>query len=480
VVYIKRKEVAPNKIRLSVKEYNDVVTLEVYSETVYFPDYLSLFKGKHKETFRFDLSKRSILFKKFSSSGCQSEEFEIGNPFQLDLFEQSILGFFKPNSLANSNQGKELNHILKVLRETVHKKLEKRLGHKISSMYVSPGQYHGTFLLPILNIAYRVICPDAPNLPERYRENENSIKSFWMYKGFNEDVSYMEKVIALRRKKSFIPAMISVNNLPDTPFIRRALRNDPFDINLLKMAFRLCKNYDYAVRMFEGLKIISSEPYHTITKEAISFLRFIKVLYKDTGEDSITRMVEEYRGLQLFDCANLYRQLNKENRRALKTESVKLRDLHDWMSIMHKKQTHKNLNFDVPEHIVKRLSMQTGRLSFFLPEESMQLLIAGHELHNCVASYGAAMKNNQKWIVLVADDKGKLAACLEIKEKELVQAKLDRNKPVSSNVELNKAIVAWAKEAKIKINTSDIKVPGKKKTVKTECVPCHAAYIMQA
>ncbi len=99
----------------------------------------------------------------------------------------------------------------------------------------------------------------------------------------------------------------------------------------------------------------------------------------------------------------------------------------------------------------------------------MQLLEAGHELHNCVASYGPAMKDNKKWIVLVADDKGRLVACLEIRGKELVQAKLDRNKPVSTDPKLNAEVVNWAKKAGLKINTSDV-VPENKKTVSQRAV----------
>jgi hypothetical protein len=128
------------------------------------------------------------------------------------------------------------------------------------------------------------------------------------------------------------------------------------------------------------------------------------------------------------------------------------------MALVHRRQTHLNLKFSVPEHIVKRLSMQTERLRFFLPKESLELLEAGTELHNCVASYGEAMKNNRKWVVLVADDRGKLAACLEVQGKKLVQAKIDMNKPVASDAKLNAEVIAWAKETNIEISTKDLKL----------------------
>ena len=68
------------------------------------------------------------------------------------------------------------------------------------------------------------------------------------------------------------------------------------------------------------------------------------------------------------------------------------------------------------------------------------------------------MKDNSKWIVLVADDKGKLAACLEVRGKKLMQAKIDKNQPVANDVKLNAEVVAWAKEAKLEIKTADLKV----------------------
>jgi hypothetical protein len=455
VVYIGRGEAAPNKIRLSVKEYKEVVTFEVFSYTVVFRDYLRLYGGSRKEIFRFDIAKQTVTF----NDG--SETIELGNPFKLDVFEKSILRFFKSNSLANSNQRSELYQILKVLRETVHNKLEKRLKHRVSSMFVSQGQYNGTFLLPIFNMAYRVSCPDAPNLPNVYRFEEGSIRDFWRDKML-DNFDYIDSVMSqTRRKKGFFTALAAVHSLPDKRVVRRLLIENPFGVKMLAESFALCKNYDNSINLYQALVLLNSQSFAVGWLGGLfSFLRRMKPLY---GEAGVIRLVTEARELQTVDCIRLYQQLSPENKKALKTEGVRLRDLHDWMSLNHKRQTHVNKKFDVPEHIVRRLSMQSNRLKFFLPQESMELLEAGHTLHNCVASYGMHMVDNKLWIVLVADDKGGLAACLEIKQNELIQAKLDRNMPVSSNAEINNAILAWSTEAGIKINTSDIKKPIKKK-----------------
>jgi len=464
VAYVKRDEVTPNKMRLAVKEYKDIVALEVSSETVIFKDYLQLDSRKYKEVFRFDTVKQTVSLTTYNKGTV-----ELGNPFKLEMFE-SILSFLRPNSLANLEQKLDLNNILKVLRETVHRKLEKHLGHKVSSMFVSPGQYHGTFLLPIFNMAYRAACPDAPNLPIKYRESPEIIRDFWKSKMLNSEpfnIALMDHVIAfMRRGKDFVTAIIKTTALPDKTFVRRTLSKDLFSANVLAKSFDLCKNYDLAIRLYEGLiKIGNDGRLRWMVKDEL--FQFLNEIISSYGEAGIVRLVEEAEGLQTYDCMRLYQQLNAANKKALEVEGVRLRNLHDWMSLRHKMQTHVNMKFDVPDHIIKRLSMQTDRLKFFMPKESMELLEAGHELHNCVASYGKAMKDNTKWIVLVADDKGKLAVCLEIKGNELIQAKINKNNPVSSDIKLNSAVLAWAKEANIKIKTSDIRVPVSEKLEKT-------------
>lgn len=449
VICVKRQVPAPNKVRLSVKAYRNTVILDVACSTVLFTENLRIYESKYKESFHFDITGQTVTF-------INKESVEIGNPFKLEVLKKSILGFFIPSSLANSKQKAELIELLKVLRESIHTRLEKRLGHKIPSMYVSPGQIYGTFLLPIFNIAYRIMFPDAPNLPVIYRENPQIISRYWEAKMIS-DPGFMADVIALtRRKEDFITAMAAVNSLPDRPTVRRILGEDPFEVGFLAESFALCQNYDYGIRLYAGFKKLN------VDKLAVAWngdlLQFLRAMLSLYGEAGIVRLVEDAKELELLDSIHLYTQLNQENREAIQAERVKIKDLHDWMARRHRLQNHVNLKFSVPEHIVKRLSMQTDRMKFFLPAESIDLLEAGAELHNCVASYGTAMKDNKKWIVLVADDKGKLAACLEVQGKELVQAKIDKNKPVANHTELNEGILNWAREAKLEIKTEDVRV----------------------
>ncbi|MFA5385089.1 MAG: PcfJ domain-containing protein [Eubacteriales bacterium] len=456
VVCIQHPAWSPNKVRLSVKTYKTSVVLEVTCTTLQFTDFQVVTRGKSKEVFRFDIAKQAVTFSR-SDNGCETEPMEIGNPFKLEILDKSILEFFMPGSMAVTNQRAELVKLLRTLREAVRGKLEKHLGHKVSSMHASPGQRHGLFLLPILNMAYRVMFPDAPNLPAIYREIPATIQRFWEMKMISEH-GYMDDIIKLiKYKGDFVKAMVDAGSLPDRPAVRKILSEDPFEFSRLTEAFALCRNYDYAVRLYSGLKAFKIESsYMGMIRDLVQFLRGMLPLY---GEAGAVCLVEEADKRYLQDCVRLYHGLTDENRQALQAERVKLSDLHDWMARTHRKQNHVNLKFNVPDHIVRRLSMQTDRLKFFMPAESMELLEAGAELHNCVASYGGAMKDNNKWIVLVADERGKLAACLEVRGKELLQAKVDRNRLVASDPVLNREVLAWAKEAGLVIKTKDVEPP---------------------
>lgn len=455
VAYIKHGEKVPYKTRLTLKTYKDLVLLEIYCDTVKFDDLFSVRGGKYKEVFRFDISKQIVTFSRFENGKCEFESLEIGNPFELDIFSKSILGFFQPNSLGNSDQKGELNGILKELRETVHGMLEKRLKYKIPSMYVSPGQRYGTFLLPIFNIAFRIAFPDAPNLPIEYREAPGTLKNFWAMQMI-ESHEYMADVMKLtRRKTDCTTALVTVKGLPNKAAVRQAVGQNIFEVDRVKAAFDLCKNYDYAIRLHAGLKALSTKSHIHSYQDLCAFLASMLPTY---GERGIVQIVETVDGEDLWDCVQLYRQLSPENQEAISLEHVKVKALHDWMAKKHRRQSHKNQKFNVPDHIVKRLSMQTNRLKFFLPKESIELLEAGAELHNCVATYGTAMKDNSKWIVLVADDSGRLAACLEIQGKKLVQAKTDKNRLVANDSKLNADVLVWAKEANLEIKTTDVKL----------------------
>ena len=56
----------------------------------------------------------------------------------------------------------------------------------------------------------------------------------------------------------------------------------------------------------------------------------------------------------------------------------------------------------------------------------------------------------------MTDDKGMLAACLEVRDNALVQAKLKYNDPVHENQAINDEILKWCRAAGLEIITKDV------------------------
>ena len=74
----------------------------------------------------------------------------------------------------------------------------------------------------------------------------------------------------------------------------------------------------------------------------------------------------------------------------------------------------------------------------------------------CVGSYMSSQYNNKLEIAVVEDSENNYVACLEIRDKELVQAKLKYNSPLYNNETINNIVLSWCKLNHLKINSRDI------------------------
>ena len=74
----------------------------------------------------------------------------------------------------------------------------------------------------------------------------------------------------------------------------------------------------------------------------------------------------------------------------------------------------------------------------------------------CVGSYMAYQHNNQLEIAVVEDSEKNYIACLEISNREIVQAKLKYNSPIYNNKTINNIVLSWCKLNHLKINSRDI------------------------
>lgn len=86
-----------------------------------------------------------------------------------------------------------------------------------------------------------------------------------------------------------------------------------------------------------------------------------------------------------------------------------------------------------------------------------EMKAVGDYMNICVGSYMESQSNNKLEIAVVEDSENNYVACLEIRNKELVQAKLKYDSPLYNNETINNIVLSWCKLNCLKINSRDVK-----------------------
>ena len=81
----------------------------------------------------------------------------------------------------------------------------------------------------------------------------------------------------------------------------------------------------------------------------------------------------------------------------------------------------------------------------------------GDYMSICVGSYMEYQSNNRLEIAVVEDSESNYVACLEILNRELVQAKLKYNSPLYNNETINNIVLSWCKLNHLKVKSKDVK-----------------------
>ena len=132
--------------------------------------------------------------------------------------------------------------------------------------------------------------------------------------------------------------------------------------------------------------------------------------------------------------------------------------LHDFLATEIRNSSYRRQFFDIPKDIINRMEMQLNFYSTKVINFHKQLVYASETLNNCAVSYNNRISKNLQ-LVTIADDNGKLLALLEIKDWNLVQAKLCNNKPVAHNAEILKTVLDFSEKCGLTIKTQDVFLP---------------------
>ena len=442
-VWARHDKIVPAIMCLHLYEYKDFVKLVVSGKGLSLAprgwrEYWR--EVSYKEEFRFDTQRRRTTWRQ--EIGKTRRERELCDPGTLvELGQESMLRYLYTHPSIASDKP-EVLELLRTLRETVREKLEKRVGHKVSSFFCPAGTSAGWLLLPIGNVAYRMVFKDAPNLPVSMRKlNTGSVPGVPWLNRFPADFD----VNIVRRAKDTVTGLISAAGLPDTRSVRRALTEETFCLRRLVFLHQLFERSDLAMQAFPLFGDHDNGEQRGYPLD--DTLMRLKDFYTDA---EILRFLRRSSEHSVRDSLQMLDLLGEASYTELRQHPPKIRDLHDTLVALRNKERHPDYAFDnKTAPIRRRLAMQQDRIQFFLPECSRVLYDAGKTLHNCVGSYAQKVRKGETHIVLMSDDRGKLVACIEVTGSAINQAKLDCNRSVSQNPEVNAEIIAWADQVGI-------------------------------
>nr|DAS58748.1 MAG TPA: PcfJ like protein [Caudoviricetes sp.] len=438
--WVAHGETVPTDMHLQVKIYKDSVQLVVWGHSVApIPWEADRYwqNRKYREVFRFDVKARKTTWVSTIDSGVQ--ERELGDPgILLALAKTSMLRYlYKRACIAEYKP--DVTALMRTLRDTVHRKFEARVRHKVSSFFCSAGTYAGWLLLPIGNIAYRMVFKDASNLPRIWRYIGSSVTGGLdgfdaILKGFDIDV--------VRKAKSTVDGIIAASGLPNTRSVRRALTQDPFYLRQLIYLHKLFTRSDIAMQAFplfahptSGSRVLLGSDKLLLLKGMYSDLDILRFLQFDRD------------GFLVHDTVRMLDDASDAAQAELRRHPPSIRSLHDVLVQIRRREEYPDYIFDNDiAPVRRRLAMQLDRVHFYLPERSFALRDAGDVLHNCVGTYAKQVRDGETHIVLMADERGKLVACIEVKDGTIRQAKLDRNQSVAKDAAINAEVITWAQK----------------------------------
>lgn len=384
----------------------------------------------------------------------------ITNPFDMGLYEDSYLAFFNRGNLTKDFR-KELSQVLTTTRRAIAKKFQQLHGFPLKNMYVSRSEGEGYLYYPILNMAFRLSCPDMKNLPASF--------AVIPYKGARHlranviglDEEGLQCLDAFFHRDAYktrnpMTDLLQSFSLEDTPFNRRVLAQDMFSVGRLKQIQNLTRNPDFQHLLYQRVR--GENAYHDL--QCLLQLGFseqkmanlVRACFNERGQSpqnagwSFPRILHYAKTMWKYGSPI---RLAKAPSNPAKLEALMSREVF--------RVEHPNDVLPVPDDIRKRLTSQVGDSRFYLPQTTWQLKSAADAFHNCVFSYCQSLMNQECRIVLMADINGALAACLEVRGGELVQAKLRFNKPVSDDPVVNDAVLAWCERTGLPVHTNDVR-----------------------
>ncbi len=457
-------EPLPYSLRIVLGEFKTHLKLSITGRCIIFmPNGVDIIHDVIKEDVIFDIKGRKVIFKSNNAAEFQ----ELGNPFLATAFiKHSLLRFVVPESSMYQKQKQQVSAMIKTLRVRIEKKMKEIHGINLKAMAIFPSKQYGLFLLPIANIAWRIACPDAKNLPLFELVGNSDTDNYGYYldecrkKHGDFPLQRIEDVMQFTRAGLSYPQSVAKSyGLPDTKGIRKLLaEQDIFKVGTIKIGFDMMRDHKYKLLAAKQALIINGRDYYRMNRNPKTLSNFIKQIVNNFGDKIAAKLLLEFERLQVTDTISMYSQLTRENKKRFMSTSLTAERMHDWLVDALDYQENTDYELNVPEDFTKRVEMHMGFNNFFVPKTAHELRCAGKKLKNCVGGYCKSVLARETDVVLVSDKNGKLITCIEVCDSKIKQAKLFGNDRVEKDIILNEQVKNWAKKAGLAIATSDVNI----------------------
>lgn len=452
----------PCNMTLNLYEKKETIELVIkYNGVVMGNNVYKDFKiyGEVKEVFSFDTNNHEAVWRKFIGKELE-EVVKIGYHTDIkDLFEKSALYWL--NSTYKSVEQKSFCEMLKILREKINARM-KAQGLSARKLYVN-GSNKYKAVDNVLMIAHQVRFWDSKDNVNVYGNGIDKLEN-WLIN--NKVDTYIERKVesVMKEGNDYVSALIMALELPNTKKVRKHISIE--NAHLLQTAYSVKGAETFLFDNFkkwideaktQKVRYCYEKPVldkFAKMKEVCDFMKAFIDYYPQVPIEKMFNLALERNGR---DILHLWQQADKNSKETFRENVPRFKELHDYLSVLVAKQADRDLDFDIPEHIVRRMEMNLNNTNYAVLQKFSQVKQASLDLKNCASGYRNRINENLQ-LVLMSDDKGKPIALLEIKESKIIQAKLFANKSVCYEEKVNQAVIEFAQKAKLAIDTKDVDV----------------------
>lgn len=485
ICYTSYKQYVPYHMDLKLTVCKTKATLQADYHAFCFADHnFTLDDYRARECFHFDTDTFKSIYEKliwqddktlnYASTALNTDNAE-------KVLKHSALCYLNQRSFAYKNAA--VQNIFRTLQTALETMLRKKHG-KVPSLWVNThGLPDGILVKSLISFARRIQDTTALNLTRHSSFQKAAPLQFTKAPAYFTSKQIKIFTSAILSQKDPITAAIQAFNLPNKAAIREIIKNEIMDGSILKKILAIFSNYDIALRIYHVYKDIPNFHYDNNCE---NFLSPIRILHNFYTEKTLAAFFEDrLQTHHISDALMLFRQYQKDIFNTLSERKISIRELHksfirkenrriEMQRIEHRQNhqhiealeqkkyeeliaRHMNKDLNLPAFAPK-LTMQVDGYSFSFPRKSLELLIAGKALYNCIGygGYEEKIQENKSHLVFVKNAADEIVAALEISNYRIVQAEHFHHEPLYREPSLNQAVVNWCKHTGVYIRTQAI------------------------